>query len=699
MAGVPTSSGAREVPKSWGTAPTPLVPQAYRQSYGELWAHADFRSAAERPYLRLSDLGAGFWTEAPWSVAPARVFKPLRRQLTRLPAPSGAEVFAGGTPIGELQNLPLATRASNAVRKVIQREVEDGRLRRSLLAADVLAIRGAGVLVLIELLAVTEGASAARASGAVVGTASASRAEAETQPCSRAPAAGDGVDRMPAPLVDLLSVAREFRRARTLREALDLDLAALAERTGIAAQLEHVELGGADTSGLVARLLHEVESLDLSSRDVLILRRRLFQRCPSTLEDLGELLGVTRERVRQLEGKLRRRVEARLGRSLRIVAGGVADQIDPIARPENIDRQIESVFHGQKDEVVPFVCSMLRDRLGYRMRGDLDLNRPALQAVEALRVSARETQDDAGLLDEEALRSELPDPSWIRHWDLFVEGCRFHRIDGRLGLRDTKKARVKAAVLNIGRVAAKDEIVQRCGLTPQSTASYLSALPSVARADRTRWGLVEWIDDVYEGVANEILQRIDQDGGATRVERVLEELPRLFGVPEATVRQYLGAPAFERRNGWVRRADPSSLRLRLLEDVIHGRDEQGRPYWCFEAKEIYFRGFSLAGLPPEIACELGCPPNGRCEVPLVEPPDCRPLSLIWRLTGLAGPGLGHLSQPLERLGAQPGDQVRLTLCNRGDVELRVGDPPERSSSSSRTAEDFVDLMKRRRRVL
>ena len=46
------------------------------------------------------------------------------------------------------------------------------------------------------------------------------------------------------------------------------------------------------------------------------------------------------------------------------------------------------------------------------------------------------------------------------------------------------------------------------------------------RADKNRWGLAEWIDDEYEGIAAEIVQRIEEDGGATRLERLIDELPK-----------------------------------------------------------------------------------------------------------------------------------------------------------------------------
>ena len=683
----------------WGVARTPLVPGAYRRRYGDRRAARELRSAVANPNLTLHQLGASFWDKAPWSTVPPRTFKSLRWQLAQLPVPMDTEVLVAGTRVEHLLALPLGTRAHNFIRIARQEEETEGRLRRTLSAGDVLAYRNAGVMVLLELLAVVEGDRLAQRSDAQAGVDPLTGEQDETS-------SGSAI-LLPRRLVDLLAAAREFRGATTLKEALEVDGCSLAEQTGLAAELNALSLdalGIGDGMSHAAGLLAETESLEseLTAHEEAILQHRLFRRRPATLAVLGELQGITRERVRQIESKLKPRLESRLGRRVRIVAGAVAERIAPIARPADVDRQLRAVFEGRDHAAVPLACRMLRSRLGYRAKGELELNEDASKVVTELRRFAREQQDDAGLLDEETLQSRLVDPSWAEHWELLVETCGFHRIDGLLGLRNTKKARVKAAVLNIGQVASREEIAARCGLTRQRTVSYLSALPSVARADPTHWGLTEWIDDVYEGVANEILQRIDEDGGATRIERVLDELPRLFGATEATVRAYLAAPQFEVRNGWVHRADLSSVQLRPLDDAIDGRDERGRPWWTFQVKADYFKGYSLAGLPPEIARELGCPPNGRIEVRLAEPSNCRPLSLNWRLTSLTGPNLGYLSGPLERLRTQPGDRVRLVLRGDGSVELRrdgrqasLGDPGPRAH----TANDILERLKQRRQVL
>ena len=69
-----------------------------------------------------------------------------------------------------------------------------------------------------------------------------------------------------------------------------------------------------------------------------------------------------------------------------------------------------------------------------------------------------------------------------------------------------------------------------CGFGENKAGSHLSVIPSVVKADKDRWGLKDWVDDEYDGIVGEIIQRIEEDGGATTTERLLTELPGKFSV-------------------------------------------------------------------------------------------------------------------------------------------------------------------------
>ena len=698
---------------AWGTAHCPLAPPAYRRAYGDAPALWQLAAAAGRPELSLAELDARLWRHLPWDELPSDLFRRLREQLAWFVVPSGIEIALRGVDRDRLLGLPLRTRTSNCLRRLLNdRGVGAGPLEFSLSEEELLAVRGAGRMVLIDLLCVLEGAREVGSFRAASAAPVDPRDAAEASPwvgaaASSGPAGFQTDDR--EPLDVLLAAAGEVLEAKSLQDAVACDLAGLAAASGLAAELADIDLA-AVTGGrrLSQELLDGLEDLrrELDPRWSLILERRLLRRKPETLEALGQLLGVTRERVRQVETRLKTRVARLSSRSPRVLAAALAMRLDPVLPTSALDQELARLFEGTTHPDAALASRIIRSWLGYRERDGVALNRLAVEVVEALREQARQLSDDAGLFDEAVLQAGLPDPSWQAHWPLLVELCGFHRIDGLLGLRNTKKARVKAAVVRIGRVATKLEISERCGLNIPRTTSYLSALKGVVRADRTHWGLAEWIEDAYDGVAGEILQRIDEDGGATRVERLFEELPRLFGTSEATIRAYLGAAQFVVEGGMVRRADPADLRMRPLDDVVDGLDEQGRPFLAFDAEERYFRGYSLAGVAPEVARALGCEPNGNTRVAVRRPAGVPPLSVNWSLTALNGGSIGYLAESLRQLGVQPGDRVRLVLCGSNTVEVERHDAPQEKlrddggeGRGQVTAETLLERMKSRRRVL
>ena len=249
-------------------------------------------------------------------------------------------------------------------------------------------------------------------------------------------------------------------------------------------------------------------------------------------------------------------------------------------------------------------------------------------------------------------------------------------------LTQSGSARTKAALLSIGRPSSKQEIAERCGLPLASVGSHLSALPDVVRADKKRWGLAEWVEDEYEGIPAEIVQRIVEDGGSTRLNRLLEELPRLFGVSESSVRSYIHTPAFRLEHGWVSQVEVPDVILGELDDVADGRDIHGDPYWVFEVHDRYLRGFSITGVPPELAASLGCQWGNNESVAVRSPRQCPDLSVIWRRTSPTGPEIGRVATALKAIEVSDGQTACLIIHKEGDVSMVCN--PEISSRSAQT---------------
>ena len=473
----------------------------------------------------------------------------------------------------------------------------------------------------------------------------------------------------------LLAATREFYGVTTVGEALQLNLAKLAETIGIASDLDSISIQELTKDHRIANtVIEELASVlaSMSEREHFVCKHRLYTSSPMTHRDIGQQIGLTKGRVRQIQRTLEKTLHKVVGFQIDVMASLIGERLGPVTATTKFKQMIDNMFNN--DEVTMSASGLARQiltrRLNYSCRNGVYLNQTAIKVVAALQTAAKEVADDVGLIDEEALKGHLPDQEWNDFFPQLIEGCRFVRIDGWLALRDTKKARIKKALLEIGRLATIEEIAQVSGLSPNRLGSTLSAIPSVARADKTRWGLAERIDRVYEGIPAAIIQRINEDGGATSLQGLLKELPRWFGVSKLSVRAYIGSLQFTIRNGYVSLADKSAITLPDVNDVIDGRDSSGNPYWIFKVENRYFHGFSLSGFPPELARELGCEPNGNKQAMIAYPSGCGKLSVIWRLTSPTGASLGHLADPLQRLGVTEGAQVRLVIKGVGVVELR-----------------------------
>ena len=501
----------------------------------------------------------------------------------------------------------------------------------------------------------------------------------------------------------LLAAAAELHGAETLAEVLNPEFMRLASRMGVAAKIGAIRVDDVvnGTPGLASvvssRLRLTVEATSENERT--IIEHRLLRTPPKTLEEVGSLVGVTRERIRQIQARVEGKIRAALGRELQAVAWTLKEQLDHMTPENEFERRIEELLPDGPPFVKRLFRQMLVTEMGYTLQEGVYLDNRTRKVIVEIDASARKLADDVGLVDEKQLIAGLPDEGWRRFWRPWLrERCGLHDLHGSLGIRDSAKARAKAALLSIGRPATRAEIAAVCGLEEHRIGGHLSNIASVARADKDRWGLKEWIDDEYDGIIGEIIQRIEEDGGVTTTDRLLKELPGQFDVSANSVRAYMQTPKFVIRDGWISMASVSSLQLRHLDDVIDGRDGNGAPYWTFTVEARFFDGYSVTGIPPEFAKALGCKPDEGESIRIANLPDCRDLSIRWPLASTTGASLGYLADPLRRLGVQPDQYVRVTIRGIGLVDLTAeGDRMERAATGP--ADAILARMKNRRRAL
>ena len=679
----------------WGSPPTPLIPRWYRDALSSVSIPATIRRSgfSAQTVGELAHVWQG--RSAPVDNATRMALVALVRH--RRP-PRDYVVVPATFDRAMLEQCPLKFRTRNCLWRT-------GLLTGEgiLTVGRLLSIRSFGVTSLLDLMCIME---ALLPSDRAPKPSSIPAEPVAPPPC---PAAShepqtDVWSTASRLLKPLLSAAATFCGANTLGDALRRDLGRLASALGLGPKLEALSLqkltdGQRTTDELLARLATFQRSTSAVER--LVLEERLLSRPGSTLGQLGAQIGVTRERVRQIQHRLTKTIESQVGSQLRVTAALARQQLGPVLASRDLDDWIASLFADSRyPDASALASGLLRSELGYSCENGTCLDGGALSVVKRLRETASSVADDVGLIDETQLRAQLPGEEWQQHCSTLLARCNFHRLAGRLALRDSGRARVKSALLNIGRPATRAEIAKASGVSYNRVSSQLSVIPGVTRADKTHWGLAEWIDDRYEGIPLEIMQRIDEDGGATTLDRLLDELPRLFGVAESSVRAYVGTSQFVLRDNYVSVASASSIPLRDLNDVIHGRDADGAPYWTFPVEDRYLRGYSLPNFPPELARELGCKPNGKTLVPVAQPDGCRELTVIWRLASLGGAYLGYLAEPLQRLAVGAGDRVRLVVKTPASVELhRHLDLQPAATTRGTSANFFLDRIKNRRKVI
>lgn len=297
----------------------------------------------------------------------------------------------------------------------------------------------------------------------------------------------------------------------------------------------------------------------LEPRALEVLKVRLFSETPMTLEDLGRQFGVTRERVRQIEGKARGALLTAVSES-----EGLAEVAASISSSTGTIRPLSDLLDAYPSlaETVPSA-----DQPAWRVLDQLDdayeiidgwRVSPSMAAAEAATLALiTESADAYGVariseLNLVSVSSPTDTDSAAKAW---LTRCGYI-IDGDFVLLRTRSVGdYGAAVLSIvGSPMSLPAIVERFAFerTAGSLRNAMSQDERFERVDRELWGLKEWGLGSYGGIRSVIREHIAGNGGEANLDELVERITGRYSVSASSVIAYANAAPFETVEGTVR---------------------------------------------------------------------------------------------------------------------------------------------------
>ena len=654
---------------AWGNRGCPLLPRDVREHHRGVQLPHDLQRFCCAS-LTVDQLDSGILErlaiDAVWQPPP----REFRDFLYSMLIPTTQVAIPAGIPLAWIEELPITGRTRGAVRRAFRETGIDGFLRAPMLARQFLGIRSVGVTVLNELTCVIESAELGRTDEdpTIDMDDTALQQEAVEHESLIDSAALQFIEGIPSFNRHLYGFAR-WAMAETDAQTFGEAIAELI-RAG-AANEAWKPVASVSLAELAAHPPHPYEALDkwmeqidARSRAIFMARISCHPHNVVTLEELGAGFAVSRERIRQVEAKVRRTLEKFLA----------SDEALPVRWRASTLRRMLSVaapVHTVEHLLTPPPgCDDHRGIL-LEMAGPYDRDHDWLTLRSARSddpTSAILTQvDEVGRIDREFAISKLTkwglDVSLHERW--LTRDSSVRLFNGQLILWGASISdRLAFALADMGRPATVDEMVTHVGenRSRNSINNTLAADLRLVRVNRTHWALASWGLTEYSGIAESVRNLIEESGGSIDVDIVVHRMHKMFGVAENSTLAYCGAPMFV--------VDGKSLRLRTQHDGPYRYDPDliGRTPGVFslgpmrvarllEVDRNLLRGSGTALthaagsiLGVEVGAHLSFADGHGDKVDITFPE-----------TSFMGPSIGSVRQIAETLSAKEGDYLTLVL--------------------------------------
>ncbi|WP_421874590.1 sigma factor-like helix-turn-helix DNA-binding protein [Mycolicibacterium wolinskyi] len=321
-----------------------------------------------------------------------------------------------------------------------------------------------------------------------------------------------------------------------------------------------------ETERDIAALFDEALSV-LDSRAMDILEARLFADDPPTLDQLGQKYDVTRERIRQIEGKARGTMMTVISEEgpLAMAAESARDLIGTI-RP--LDDLLETMpALGKNVDRAGQPAWRVLDRLddAYEIEGGWCVVPTMTAALEFTRTQLAERADQFGVVllgDLDLIESQRTEhrpsftASWLAHCGYVIQG-------ESVLTRTSSVGDYAAAVLSLaGSPLSSQEIVDQFVFdrSARSLGNALGADVRFERVDRDRWALKEWGMEAYTGIRSMIRELVARGGGRARLEDVVEYITARYSVSGSSVIAYAAAAPFTTKDRIVQLGGERTVR-------------------------------------------------------------------------------------------------------------------------------------------
>ena len=643
----------------WGKAPTPLLPKSILQVLGLIEAPNSVKDILGKQAI-LADLESVIWRhiDSVNKTCLAEIVDLVRRQVNSV---GQVVIYSGQTLSQPIKTLPFSTRTRNVVL------ADASKLCVSYLKfQDILFVRSIGIRSAIEFSCLIEAAILDKTETAF---------DRNLQPKKIREEPAEFFPKEINSVFQFISAwAHGEKNLECLSYALPEPLPEWPEEIKVLwsdiGKISSKELSGNLIKNYSVPNLVSLCLVQIEERLIDIAINRIFAvSCAVTLEDLGKRLGVTRERVRQIEKKVhsalnetfldkkfmpvKRRAESlrkRLGNAVLAEQQFFQDSLDWVVsdfNEEQFDKKISA-------ELLLWLAGPYRLSKRWLLT---DRNLPKKTIDAFLKLS-----DQRGFIERETAGRVLNDLGVIqRYHEIWTKDVgEFLPIDnGFIHFRGGMLDKAKALLRYYDRPMNAEEMMRFIG--SGSIRSFRQRLIE----DSDFWRINKQNEfvladtegyDEYTGITDEIIQEIELCGGQAHATHLIEKISRVYGVKEISILAYLNTPMFIKDEDGVVRVFDTENSVDISTDI----DKSQACYfssdeiwiWRIKIDEDIMRG-SGRSIPNAFAKKLGCEAGEKIDL-LTE---FGTITLNWKLTSTTGAAIGSFRSVLRHFAINLGDYL------------------------------------------